>query len=264
VGEKLSSAPVYFTLAQARFNPILSLESFAPQIQERLRKAEFPDAQKGMFTTINLNVGIVPEQQQSQGLMLQTVRYIFGDMNRTSAFVLEPTALSFQTTQYDVFETFAERFKLGLSAVHEAIGLNYTDRIGLRYLDAIFPRSGETLGDYLWPGLLGLDGKFQNDGLTYAFSENLAKAGNINVRLRVIVQDGGVGFPPDLLPLTLKLEERFERLHGRHAIMDTDGWSELRQRFTVNNILEQLHLIHSEIDKTFRVSVTESALNVWR
>ena len=56
MGARLRAAPVFFTIAQVRFNPILSLEAYAPQIQERLRKEGLPDAQKGLLATINLNL----------------------------------------------------------------------------------------------------------------------------------------------------------------------------------------------------------------
>jgi uncharacterized protein (TIGR04255 family) len=262
MGTKMRAAPVYFTIAQARFNPILTLESYAPQIQERLRKEGFPDAQKGFLATINLNLAAPTEASAPQLPVAQTVRYTFGNMERTSSFILDQGALSFQTTEYDVFEKFLSNFLKGLRAVEEAVNLSYTDRIGLRYLDAVFPKSGETLRDYLCGSLLGLTEKLE-ETVVHAFSETLVKTDSVNVRSRVIIQDGQVGFPPDLQPLTLNLPERFRHLQGRHAIMDTDGWFDTREAFKLERISEQLTLIHTGIDRAFRASVTENALKVW-
>ena len=89
------------------------------------------------------------------------------------------------------------------------------------------------------------------------------KRENVNVRSRVIIQDGEVGFPPDLQPMTLRVGERFRPLRGRHAIIDTDGWSEARASSNVDRIREQLGAIHAGIEKTFRASVTENALKIW-
>ena len=146
MGTKMRAAPVYFTIAQVRFNPILSLNTYAPQIQERLRKEGFPDAQKGFLATINLNVNVAPSSEGSspQIPMAQSALYLFGNMERTSGFILDQGALSFQTTEYDVFETLLTDFLKGLQAVNDAVSLSYIDRIGLRYLDAVFPKSGET------------------------------------------------------------------------------------------------------------------------
>jgi uncharacterized protein (TIGR04255 family) len=264
MGTKMKSAPVYFTIAQVRFNPILSLEAYAPQIQERLRKEGFPDFKKGFLATISLNVNVSPSSEGSppQLPMAQTTRYLFGNMESTSGFILDQGALSFQTTEYDVFETFVADFLKGLQAVNEAVNLSYTDRIGLRYLDAVFPKSGETIRDYLSASILGLTEKI-DDTIVHSFSETLVKRENVNVRSRVIIQDGEMGFPPDLQPMTLKVGERFGQLRGRHAIIDTDGWSESRETFNLDRIREQLDLIHSGIDKTFRASVTENALKAW-
>jgi uncharacterized protein (TIGR04255 family) len=264
MGTKLKAAPVYFTIAQVRFNPVLSLEGYAPQIQERLRKEGFPDAQKGFLATINLNVDVAHAGEGSppQLPVAQTTRYLFGNMERTSGFILDQGALSFQTTEYDVFGTFLADFLKGLEAVHEAISLSYTDRIGLRYLDAVFPKAGESVRDYLSASILGLTGKI-DDTIVHSFSETLIKRENINVRSRVLIQEGEMGFPPDLQPMTLKVGERFAQLRGRHAIIDTDGWSESREPFNLGRIRDQLGLIHLGIDKTFRASVTENALKAW-
>jgi uncharacterized protein (TIGR04255 family) len=262
MGTKMRHAPVYFTIAQARFNSILALDSYAPQIQERLRKEGFPDAKKGFLATINLNLAAPTEASAPQVPVAQTTRYMFCNMEQTSGFILDQGALSFQTTDYDVFEKFCSDFLKGLQAVEEAVDLSYTDRIGIRYLDAVFPKAAETLRDYLCGSLLGLTEKLQGT-VVHAFSETLIKTDGINVLSRVIIQDGAVGFPPDLQPMTMKLAERFRELHGRHAIMDTDGWFESREAFNLERIRERLILIHEEIDKAFRSSVTENAFKIW-
>jgi len=262
MGTKMGSAPVYFTIAQVRFNPILTLDTYAPQIQERLRKEGFPDVKKGLLATINFNVGAPTEGSASQLPVAQTARYVFDNMERNSGFILDQGALSFQTTEYDVFESFSLLFLKGLQAVNEAVGLSFTERIGVRYLDAVFPKSGESLRDYLSGSVLGLTEKL-DETIVHAFSETLVKKDSVNVRSRVIIQEGDVGFPPDLQPMTLSIGERFKQLHGRHAIIDTDGWSELREAFNVGRVREQLALIHTGIDRTFRASVTENALKAW-
>lgn len=261
---KLKAAPVFYTIAQARFNQLMTLEAYVPQIQERLRKSGFPDAQRGMLATINLNMNTASPAEGSppQLPIAQTARFIFGNMERTSGFILDQGALSFQTTEYDVFETFLADFLKGLEAVNEAVSLSYTDRLGLRYLDAVFPKSGENVGDYLSGSIMGLTGKIE-DPIVHSFSETLVKRQNVNVRSRVIIQDGEVMFPPDLQPLTLTLPERFKPLKGPHAIIDTDGWSDSREAFNMDRIREQFDLIHTGIRKTFEASITENALKAW-
>lgn len=263
MSRKMTHAPVYFAIVQARFNPILALDSYAPQIQEQFRRHGFPDAQKGVLTAVvSLNLAAPTEGSAPQVPVSQTTRYTFCNMERTAGFILDQGALSFHTTEYDVFETFSDQFLSGLQAIHDAVDLSYTDRIGFRYLDAVFPRANETLADYLSTSVLGLAQKLEGS-IIHSFSETKLRTADINVLARVIIQDGEVGFPPDLLPNILNVAERFRVLRGRHAILDTDGAFEGRESFDRNRIGSRLGAIHDEIAKAFRATVTPNAIKVW-
>jgi uncharacterized protein (TIGR04255 family) len=259
---KMTHAPVYFTIMQARFNPILALDSYAPQIQEQLRKHGFPDVEKGVLATLNLNLSSPTEGSAPQVPVSQAARYTFSNMNRTAGFILDQGALTFQTTEYDIFKSFSDEFLKGLQAVHDAVELSFTDRIGFRYLDAIFPRVGETLADYLQSYVLGLAGHF-NDDVIHSFTETNIRAGNINVLARVVIQEGQVGFPPDLAPNILNIAERFRTMNGKHAILDTDGSLSQREPFNIDRIGTHLQSIHDEIEKAFRATVTPTAIKSW-
>jgi uncharacterized protein (TIGR04255 family) len=260
MARKLTNAPLYFAIMQARFNPTFALDSYAPQIQERFRKRGFPDAQKGVLRTLNLSAPT--EGSAPQVPVADTGRYTFYNMNRTTGFILDQGALSFLTTDYDVFETFSRDFRQGLDAVHQAIELSYTDRIGFRYLDAIFPKAEETFADYLDPSVLGLSGRLQGS-LVHSFSETNLRSDGVNIVARVILQDGEVGFPPDLLPNILHVAERFRALRGWHAILDIDGYFEGREAFNLDRIDDHLNTIHEEIAKAFRATITPKAVKVW-
>ena len=41
MGQKMSNAPIFYTLAQIRFSPVLGMAKFVSEIQDRLR-VEFP------------------------------------------------------------------------------------------------------------------------------------------------------------------------------------------------------------------------------
>lgn len=264
MGKRLKAAPVFFTIVQVRFNPILTLDAYVPQIQERLRKEGFPDAQRGVVATISFkpNAASAAEGNPPQVPIAQTPRFTFGNMKRTSTFVLDQGAISFQTTEYDVFETFLVDFMKGLEAVHQAVALDFTDRLGLRYLDAVFPKTGEAVKDYLSGSILGLTDKI-DDTVVHSFSETLVKREGVQVRSRVIIQDSELAFPPDLVGLNLTVPERFRGLKGRHAIIDTDGWSDARETFNLDRIKQQFDLIHDGITTAFKASVTANAIKVW-
>jgi len=262
VGQKLRQAPVYFTLAQARFNPVLALDAYVPKIQDQLRRQGYPDVKKGMLATFNLNVASRVEEDAPRVPVSQTMRYAFSNIDKTEGFILDQAALSYQTTEYETFESFAKTFLEGLEIVHEAVNLSYTDRIGLRYLDAVFPRSNEGLSEYLSEAVLGLYGKL-NGSLVHAFSETVIKNDARTVVARTILQNGAIGFPPDLQPMELQVPERFRTLSGPHAILDTDGSHGHRDVFDLNQIRTHLTEVHSAVNEAFKAIVTDRAIQIW-
>jgi uncharacterized protein (TIGR04255 family) len=264
MARKMQRAPVYFAIVQARFNPIMALDSYAPQIQEQFRRNGLPDAQKGMLATVNLNLAPPAEQVASQVPVVQQVaRYTFHKMDRTAGFILDQGALTFQTTEYEVFETFSGEFLRGLRVVHDAVGLDFTERVGFRYLDAVFPKADEGLADYLNPAVLGLGQHFQ-EAMIHSLSETRLRSADHQIIARVIIQDGAVGFPPDLVQsIPPPVAERFRVLQGRHAILDTDGFFETREPFSLDRIGDHLRLIHDAIATTFRATVTPHAIKAW-
>jgi uncharacterized protein (TIGR04255 family) len=261
MGKKMRHAPVYFTIVQARFNPIMALDDYAPKIQDRMRRDGFPDLQKGMLATFNLNMA-AGEAAPAQVPVMQTARYTFANMAKTAGFILDQGSLSFQTTEYDVFGTFSETFVAGLKVVHDVVGLGYVDRIGVRYLDAIYPKKDEEISKYLTESVLGLYGKITGS-IGHSFSETLVRVDNVNVIARTIIQDGPVGFPPDLHPMWLVLSDRFQTLSGFHAILDTDGSYEARTAFDLEDVATRLKSVHSAVTTSFKATVTQHAIDSW-
>jgi uncharacterized protein (TIGR04255 family) len=267
MGTKMKNAPVYFTIAQVRHNPILNLSSYAPTIQDRMRKAGYPDHRPGKTLIINLTSNAPDGQSDMQPAIPQAVeRHMFLNMDGTRGFIVEQGALSFQTTEYDTFQTLSEQFFVGLVIVHECIGLSYTERVGIRYLDAVVPTGADDdLRDYLAPGVLGLAGRLP-DGVAIglSLSETHIPLPDANLLSRTIVRSGALGFPMDLEPQGLRVPARFERVNGLHAIIDTDASQLGRQVFDIDQLRGRLDMLHMRIRMAFDASVTKHALKVWQ
>ena len=140
---KMKNAPVYFTIAQVRHNPVLRLDAYAPDIQDRMRKAGFPDFKQGISIAFTLMSGVGGGSPPKAPEVQRVERLMFFNTESTKGFIVEQNALSFHTTEYDTFEKLADEFMKGLSIVHECVTLAHTERMGLRYLDAIVPPNGE-------------------------------------------------------------------------------------------------------------------------
>ena len=260
---RMTRAPVYYAIVQARFNPLMALESYVSRIQDRFRLHGFPDAQTNTIATFNLAVIDPTDPGASKVPVSQTARYNFSNMEKTAGFLLDQNSLSLQTTDYEIFEKFSQVFLEGLDIINDVVKLTYTDRIGVRYLDAVYPDEGRTLRDYLNPSVLGLSTELSGT-LMHAFSETFVRIDLVNVIARTILQDGLIAFPPDLQPIGLTILERFQNSKGSHAILDTDGSQDKRVAFNLDQVRAILYIVHDAVTSAFKATVTEYALQVWR
>jgi uncharacterized protein (TIGR04255 family) len=263
MGQKMKNAPVYFVLMQVQYNPYLALDSYVATIQDRLRTHGFPDVQKAVINTFNLNIGSSIESPQPQVPVSQITHYQFIDIKRESSFTLAQNSLTYQTTQYDTFDTFSKTYLEVLTMINEVLNFGYVDRIGLRYLDAIKPNIGKSVSKYLAESMSGLFEKVDGS-VSHSFSETVFKNENVNITARAILQNGPLGVPPDLIQQTLIFQEKFTSINGKHAVLDIDGSIVERSgTFDLTEIKNQMKEIHSQIDKTFKVMITQEALNEW-
>lgn len=258
MGTPLKSPPVYFTVAQVRFNTLLKLVDYLPSLQERLRRVGYSDFSQHSAVAIEFSVS--DGKQVAQPVTRD--QFLFATSDREHAFVLAPNALTLQSTNYGTFEQFSGQLLAGLRLLHETVTLDFTERVGLRYLDFVLPREGQELTDFLVPEVLGLSRRLGGQP-SHAYSESLSKFGEIRLLARVVIQNGGLGFPPDLLPGSMALQARFLERQGLHAILDTDGFVEGRKLFDPEAVGQQLHAIHEVIGAAFKATVTQTAIKAW-
>jgi uncharacterized protein (TIGR04255 family) len=187
-------------------------------------------------------------------------------MDGTRGFIVEQGALSYHTTEYDVFDAFSKELFAGLEIVHKCLTLDFSERVGIRYLDAVVPTPGQSeLKDYLAPGVLGLAGRLPDDvSIAMTISETHIQLEDANLLSRTFVQNGPLGFPMDLAAQGLQVPERFQKVHGVHAIIDSDASQTGRNVFDLNQLRERLNMLHTKIRMAFDASVTEHALNMWK
>lgn len=258
MGNPLKNPPVYFTVAQARFNAILNLGEYLPSIQDAMRKASFSDFLTRKSVVIQINM------QDGQAMPTPAAResFFFGTADKKHCFVLSTEALTLQSTSYGTFEEFSRRFLDGLDLIDKAVQLDFTERVGLRYLDHIAPRNSETLDKYLASEVLGLSARIGGEPI-HSFSETFNSVGDVRLLTRVVIQNGTLSFPPDLQPEGMAVESRFLAHAGHHALLDTDGSIEKREVFASEVVGQQLNAIHDVVRVAFRATVTEHALDVW-
>ena len=263
MGKKLNNPPVYYTVAQVQFNPILNLEGYLSAIQAKMREARFPDFKQEVFQRVILPFGGGDPGQMAAPTIAPQSRYIFGDIEGRAKFLLETNALSFQTTDYHTFDAFSDTLLKGLGMLHEAIRLDFVERIGVRYLDAVKPtKEDETLKDFLVPGVLGLALRGQGE-LLHSVSETVVMTPAGQLVSRVLIRIGRVGLPMELVGSSPAINPRFLEGEGIHAILDTDASYAQREVFDLEKVRGRLSELHGEISKSFKATITPYAETAW-
>ncbi|PJJ97858.1 TIGR04255 family protein [Lysobacteraceae bacterium NML75-0749] len=261
----MSNAPVYYALAQAHFNPVAAMAKYVEQIQDRLRREGYPLFESQQFMQLAVP-GLGPGQPQEPQIQ-QAVSWLMMRSDRTAGFILGPATITFHTTHYQTHNEFIPELLRGLAAVHDAVALDHVSRLGLRYLDAVLPRDGETTEQYLVGGLHGI--RF-NAARQHAMTETvfatdtgpLVTKGMLVVRVYRMVAP--LGFPPDMLPDGLAIAPQFDIKEPRsHAIIDTDHYVQDQMPMDLNKLNDQLLSLHGTIKSVFEATTTDHARSAW-
>ncbi|MCU6502178.1 TIGR04255 family protein [Rugamonas sp. A1-17] len=260
----LTNAPVYYTVAQIQFNPILNLEGYVPAIQARMREACFPDFKREVFQQLAAPNGGIEQGQMAAPTVTPLSRYMFGDIEGRSLFLLDTNTLSFQTTAYDTFKTFSATLLKVLGILHDALHLDFVESIGIRYLDAVLPaKHGETLRDYLVPEVLGLSDR-DTGALQHSISETATATQSGQLVSRVLIRHGAVGLPSDWAGAPAPaIASCFTHSKSLHAIIDTDASFNQREVFDLAKVEMRLSALHDEVALSFKAMVTAHAMTVW-
>jgi len=265
---KMGNPPLYYVVAQVRFNAVLTLDQYVPSIQDSFRKAGFPDFQKRFIAALNFNfAGSLSPDQPVSAVAAPLAQYAFTDESGRAGFVLEHAALAYQTTCYDTFEPFLQEMMRGLEVVHKNAELSFVERIGIRFLDAVLPGPGEKLEQYLSERVLGLVGKFENRQLVQSICETRTLSDKADLTSRAVIwnqaETGSVAQPPDLGISFVKIQDKFSEVRGVYGIIDTDSSYSKREKFDLREIEKVFVSLHSALRMSFDLMVTPYARKMW-
>lgn len=259
MGTRLTKAPVCFTLAQMRFNTVLAIESFLPALQDAFRKEGFPD-----YTSTEVRA--IEASPSAGGIEVRektVTRLVFQNIAQTAAIVLHPGAMTYELTDYPVFEEFSNVFVRALEVVHQHRAIAYCERIGMRMLDAVQPLERETLEQYLVPQALGFVSLVDSFAHEQTLTESHFKNDSRSLMIRTVRIPSGLAAPPDLTPLRLKVNERFLTHQGETVMLDCDSSNSERVEFNALAAKAELSELKTALSRSFKALVTPHALKVW-
>lgn len=263
---KWKNAPVVYVIVQVRFSPVLSLKTYIPQIQEHFRKDGFPAFESRFNFQFPLSVPQPTEAETAAPAIPweRTISYVFTNRDRSQSFVLEQNGLTFHVTDYLDFGWFLDLFLKHLDHINEVVKPDSSERIGLRYIDAVIPKAGARIGNYLIPEVLGLSQHPLGGALQQSFSETLFLDRGTSTVSRILVREGQIAFPPDMASLPVLLSSRFTAYNGAHAIVDTDSYQTSSSPMDTVELRQTLTHLHRSVDNAFHVVTTDFALADWK
>lgn len=254
--EKLSKSPLIYVLAQVRIGAILKMADHVPQIQERLRKTGYPLYRASEIQEVRFGLG--------QPELKTTPRWYFDASDRGTGFLLQADSIVFHTSVYETSEVFFAALGQGLGIIHEVVGVEVAERLGLRYVDAFQADPGHRLAEYFHAGISGMTldeiGASQPRLLVNLVADTEI-GGKLVIRLGQ--NTGPVFLPPDLQPMELALNKPFAS-DKEIAVLDYDHFIERVVPFSVPDIVETFDALHRVTSGAFRNTVSEFALDAWK
>ena len=253
---RLVGSPLVLVLCQVRIAAVRDMASYIPALQDRLRRDGFP---------VDVSKEVVAVSLQAQGPATEQRRahWEFQSLEEDRSIIVGDSAVVVQTTAYDCFETFLTTVSFAMSAVDAAVGDLVVERVGLRYVDVIDPRPGESWKDYVKPGYHGQENDIVRPETSVHFAQTVADTGpGQRMIVRLMQNRDGNLLPPDLAPHPPVLTKGVER--GKLAtLLDLDHYREARQPFDIDRVVDTAWTLHDGLDVMFRDVVTSHALEVW-
>lgn len=254
---RLGRAPLVQALVQVRFPLIAHLQTLAgvAPLQDRLRET-FPYMEERKELAVVIGpAGASPSEPE------KTTTWQFSDDLGWQLAIGPGVANLLATSNYTGFEEFADRFGSVLETLRDVERLSRCDRLGVRYLNvASLPNDdpnawtrwfrSELVG---WPGssLLASDSRLvvsiTQSQLTSPPVENYSSMpAEVQGIIRHGIAPAGSGVPG--------LETQLER---DSFLLDLDLFVLGAQPFQPSALHEQFAILHSQIDRFFRWSLTD-------
>jgi uncharacterized protein (TIGR04255 family) len=256
---RLKNAPLLVALCQVRFAQILDLAERMPALQREFKTLGFPRFAENQFPNVIVVQDGPPQVQLAKQWHFQTA-------DRDATIVLTTGFVTFLTSSYHTFERLLQTALAAVTHLKTIGGIDLIDRVGLRYVDLIRPRQGESIGQYVQSVMLGLPA----ESLVNASAERLSintdtrfrtPAGTLAVRLRQL-QPGSI-LPPDLDALLLKWPVVIRPDESAFAL-DCDHYrDELNIAPDIGMLEKLLWDLHGGCAAAFEAAVMPHALSVW-
>lgn len=229
------------------------MEKYVPEIQDEVRRQGYP---------LNESKRV---QEFIFGSQSDRWHWEFVSKDRTQSVVLNEEFVVLQTTAYGDFETFLAQLTDVVEMLNSRVGGLYVTRLGLRYVNVVMPRLGETWREYVQPGLRGFDSDiFEPQVLRLHQTVATTRAGAMVVRVHQ--NDKGLVVPPDFVQTVLKIPAKFSSPDKLVTLIDIDHFHAREPLEYERAWLEEIgwQLKEGSYEVFADQIVTPHALEVWK
>jgi len=261
----LPNAPLVLVLAQVLFVPSTpnGLEDLRAKVIDALG-GEFPHIAPLYLFNVQINA---VEGGQPQQLGQQTLTgYDLRSADQRSVIRLSLDSMTLAVNSYKSFESFMETWSRCLASL-STVGISQVSRVGLRYVDFIYPTSSRVPEDYFVPPfdfrgfqpVTGATGTAQTNALIQEFP---FEEGRMRVQYA-----RGIGNPA--LPVELQGLLEVASIHARPwmvgptAVFDTDRSIDGLRPSDLTSLQQTFELLHTGVSDAFKQFITQSAKDEW-
>lgn len=258
----LSKSPLVLVLSQVRFSPLMAMSSYIAAIQDRLRQSGYP---------LNSSVEVQEfpiGQPGARPTTRSTVRphWEFLSKDQTTSVIVNEGFVVVQTTTYDDFDAFLAQTLDAVEIVATAVGGLLIQRVGLRYVDLIRPKPGETWEQYVSTGLRGFSSAHFAGDTAVRVHQTVARTEDGMMIVRMLQNRDRSILPPDLITQTLQFPKVTPVQPGELlTIIDIDHYREVGpDEFDRGNLKRLGWKLKNASYDVFMAMVTPEALETWR
>lgn len=256
-----ANAPLAYVLAEVRTEVVSDINEHQPSIAKQLRQ-DYPIQRKmNLSRLVATGTQVVFEQEQGNA-------WEFASPDNKTAVILRTNGIVLHATAYTDSKEFLGRLDRVLTVFSEIPSI-YVNRLGIRYIDFILPRKGETPENYINEKLnpdLGLSNGREGYAATNIANYPMEK-GQLNIRY--MRGRGQPSLPPDLGMLTLEpshlMKPGLVLDTQPTAILDTDRIIEFSpvEKLDIAKAHELFTTMRGDIRRAWECAITEHAKKTW-
>lgn len=260
-----SNAPLVYALAEVRTERLADIKNYQAKFAGRLRDDGYPIQrilQASRLVASTVRVIVEPEHDATV--------WEFATPDNKTAVMLRANGLVLHATHYIDSKTFLSRLEKVIAVFSEEIPSVYVRRAGLRYIDFVLPRKGETPEKYV-DERLNPDLKLasQPGGITATNLAIYQMEGGRRLTIRYTRGRGKPEMPPDLGTLALDPSPLMKAPTVKEdqptGILDFDcniTYSPVA-RLDTNRLKQDFDAIYEDSFTAFKAAITSHARRVW-